>query len=329
MRRVLVLVATVLAVLVGGVLLPGCDLPFTGDVTEDYGLGTRTCHYIASVAQECDPPVYPTTTTTTTTPPPAPLWHADPDADTGTSGDVDCMDEETGTLPATRLSLAEDPTDESNTVYKAELFDADLDAGQKRAEWNEAYVNCTNGANGVLNLWGTNGPGTTDVYIGWRSFFGSGVALDNQENDGNYVQWKGNTSCGGPAVGMTIRYNHLSIRTIDGDEEFGGVDDAWVDTVAMNDPETPRLDVWIDFVMRVNFAKLATGGGFIELWVNGEQQTMKGGGTRFEGPTVCKDDAKVYPKWGVYNMDPSPQPNNPTHYTDDPRIGTSYASVAP
>ena len=172
-----------------------------------------------------------------------------------------------------------------------------------------------------MNLWGTAGPGTTDVYIGWRSQFTGNYALTGAGNDGNVVQWKGDdTVCGGPSVGMTLRSNRLSLRTLDGNTPIGGVSGLWLDPVLF----TAREGVWVDFVMRVNFSKGSD--GFIEFWVNGAQQTMANGTLRFTGPTVCPGATKVYPKWGVYSL---PVGADAVHLLETPRIGTTYGSVAP
>ena len=217
--------------------------------------------------------------------------------------------EETGT--GSLLSIATDPQGLYGKVYKAVVF-----GDGTRAEWNEAYRDCD--GNNEINLWGANGPGTTDVYIGWRSLFTGNFALTGSTNDGNVLQWKGDSSCGGPAVGMTISNNRLSLRTIDGDPP--GVEGLWNDPVLFED----RVDQWTNFVMRVNFSKTDT--GFIELWINGQMQIMSDGTTRHEGPTVCPNDTKVYPKWGVYSMASG---SSPIHWLESPRIGTSFGAVVP
>jgi hypothetical protein len=246
------------------------------------------------------------------------LWHGDADRDVDRGDQTDCMDKETPGLPSSRLSIVPDPLGLHGQVYRANLTAADIEAGDNRAEWNEAFVDCD--GNTELNLWGENGPGTTDVFIGWRSMFGGDWALTGAANDGNVLQWKGDSSCGGPAVGMTIAGGRLSLRTIDGDPP--GVEGLWVDSV----PFSERLGGWHDFVMRVGFSKTST--GFIELWVDGVAQSMSDGTTRHEGPTVCPNDVKVYPKWGVYGMDAGVGAG-PAHWLESPRIGTTYSEVAP
>jgi hypothetical protein len=260
----------------------------------------------------------PTTTTTaptTTTTVPAGgslLWAANADTDVDHGADTDCMDKHLEG-DGSSLTIVNDPLAQNGKVYRASVV------GANRAEWDKAYVNCANGDNGVLNLWGTNSPSTDTLYIGWRSLFAGNWAINTGSNNGgNLVQWKGDSSCGGPAVGMTIRYGRLSLRTIDGDPP--GVEGLWNDTVLFSN----RMGAWHDFVMLVNFAKDST--GYIELWVDGVHQVMSDGTFRHEGPTVCAGDSRVYPKHGVYD---TPSGSTPIHYSENPRIGTSYAAVAP
>ncbi len=255
-------------------------------------------------------------TTTTTVPPTGatPLWHGNADTDVDRGGNTDCMDKETPGLSSDHLSIANDPNGQYGKVYKAYLTAADINAGNNRAEWNEAYRNCD--GNNELNLWGENGPSSTDVFVGWRSMFGGNYFLSGADNDGNVLQWKGDSSCGGPAVGMTIRNNRLAIRTIDGDFQ------------AYSGPLFSSLvdGEWHDMVLRVNFSKTST--GFVEFWLDGVAQTMLNGQTRINVPTVCPNDVKVYPKWGTYGMDVGTGAG-PIHYLESPRIGLSYAQAVP
>lgn len=274
---------------------------------------------VGTTSTSTEPTITTTTApTTTTTVPSGPglLWHGNADIDTDRGDQTDCMDKETPGLPSSRLSIVDDATGGGNgKVYQSFLTAADIDGGDNRAEWNEAFVGCDGSTE--INLWGENGPGTTQVYIGWSSYLSGDPGSTGATNGGNYLQWKGDSSCGGPAVGMTINNNRLSLRTIDGDPP--GVEGLWIDTIPLAD----RLGEWTDFVMFVNFSKGSD--GWIELWVNGQAQTMSDGTTRHEGPTVCPNDTKVYPKWGVYGFDDGA----PTHLLESPKIGTTFASVAP
>jgi hypothetical protein len=253
-----------------------------------------------------------TTSTTSTTVPPSGtwLWWGNADTDIAGSEGSKCLggeeDESTSSL-----TIANDPAGRYGKVYRAETF------GTGRAEWANAYRSCDGSSR--LDLWGANGPGSTDVYIGWRSYFNGNFALTGSENDGNVLQWKDDSSCGGPSVGMTIRNNRLSLRTIDGDPP--GVEGLWSDPALF----ASRMNDWTDFVMRVNFS--TTSSGFIELWVDGVPQIMSDGTTRHEGPTICPGATRVYPKFGIYSMKSSD--SNARHWLDDPRIGLSYAAVVP
>lgn len=247
---------------------------------------------------------------TTPTSYPAALWHADADKDTDKGSSTLFMGKNTDLLPTSRLSIVDDPRGQYGKVYKSELTSTDISTGNKRAEWKESYLG---DGTTKLNLWGTNAPTTTTLYIGWRSLFGNGVALTNSSNDGNYLQWKGDSTCGGPAVGGTIASNRYTIRTIDG---------AYL---AYTGPLMTSLidNRWHDMVMLVNFSKTNT--GYVEFWLDGVKQTMANGQQRVYLPTVCPNDTKVWTKWGVYGMDSGA----PTQWVESPRIGTTYESVVP
>jgi hypothetical protein len=256
-----------------------------------------------------------TSSTTTTTVPAGTLyWHGNAEIDVDQGDDrTNCMDKELSGTGDT-LTIVNDPFDSTNKVYKATII------GDGRAEWNEAYENCS-GANPV-DLWGPDSPPGDEIYIGWRSLYTGNYGLNGEDNGGNILQWKGRY-CEGPAVGGTINNHHLSLRTLDGDPP--GVPIAWLDEQSFLD----RMGEWHDYVMRVNFS--TTSSGYIELWIDGEPQLMSDGTFRHEGPTVDTNDCsqsetRVYPKWGVYSL---PSSSNAQHYLDDPKLGSTYAIVAP
>jgi hypothetical protein len=258
-----------------------------------------------------EPPTTTTVPPTTTTAPAGTLyWHgnADTDVDYGTDKTA-CMDKELqGTSPS--LTIVDDPAGLHGKVYRASV------TGDGRAEWNESYANCS-GANPV-DLWGPTSPPGDEVYIGWRSYYAGSYGLTGSSNDGNVLQWKGR-QCAGPAVGGTLNDYRMSLRTLDGDPPGG--EGYWMDPVSFGN----RMGEWHDYVMRVNFS--TTSAGFIELWVDGEPQVFSDGTTRHEGPTVggC-GETRIYPKWGVYSF---PSNSAPVHYLEDPKIGSTYAVVAP
>jgi hypothetical protein len=246
-----------------------------------------------------------------------PVWTGNAETDVDAGGwdgeDTLCMGKEVSSgLPITdRLSIVDDPLGELGKVYHAYLTADDIADDNKRAEFSEAYRSCDGG--NEVDLYGPDAPpdsgsfeGPNVLWVGWHSLFGSGVALEGDDNDGNYVQLKGagTTDCGGPAVGLTISNNHLIIRTIDGDYT------AWTDPVTLDQ----RFGAWQRFEMKVHFAKDDT--GYVELYVNGEQQVMQNGEPRIYLPTVCEFDTRVYPKFGVYNMDSG----DPAHWFDEPKI---------
>jgi hypothetical protein len=257
----------------------------------------------------------------TSTPPPtypAALWHANADTDTSAdnSTETNYWKKEVTSSIWSRLRIVNDPLGQYGKVYYANITAADIAAGNKRAEWRGAYNGSGGNADNQIKFAESqNLP--QNLYMGWRSLFGPDLALNNNENDGNFMQLKGDSSCGGPAVGITVRYNRLSIRAIDGDYL------AWdgpLMTTLMNNQ-------WHSFVLHVNFSKDAST-GYVELWLDGQPQTMANGQTRIYVPTVCPNDTHVFPKFGTYGMDVG-KGVGPEHWVESPRIGTSYQSVVP
>jgi hypothetical protein len=246
------------------------------------------------------------------------MWHANADVDRDLGDQTLFMAKETESLPATRLSIVDDPLGSNGKVYRAHLTADDVDNGDNRAEWSEAFLG---DGETERSLWGEDAPGTTELWIGWRSLFGSDVLIDRgHDNDGNYMQMKGDSDCGGPAVGMTVKYGRLTIRS----EQYLTATDG----VAWNGPLMSTLldDQWHDVLMHVNFAKDQT--GYVEIWLDGVSQRMTNGRYRINFPTVCPDDEQVYPKFGVYGMDEGIG-SGPSHWVESPRIATTAPSAVP
>ena len=134
------------------------------------------------------------------------------------------------------------------------------------------------------------------------------------------MQLKGDSSCGGPAIGLTIKHGRLTLRS----ERYLTATDG----VAWNGPSMSSLldGRWHDFTLHVQFAKDAS--GYLEVWLDGVRQTMVNGATRINLPTMCPADTHVFPKLGVYGMDHGTG-GGPVHWIESPRIGTSYAAVVP
>jgi len=251
----------------------------------------------------------PPTTTTTVPTSGSLLWFADADADTDADSDTGDRTgnwrKEVTSSDWTRLAIVDDPLGLYGKVYRANLTAADIRAGYNRAEWRGSYVNGTKATFGAAL--------PQELFYGWRSMFGGTVKLTGADNDGNWMQLKGDSTYGGPAVGLTIRQNRLALRTIDGAHQ------AWLGPLM-----TSLMDGrWHDFVLRVNYSETDT--GYLELTLNGQPQTMLNGQTRIYLPTVCPLDTNVFWKMGAYSM----TGGAPTHWVESPRIGTSAAAVTP
>jgi hypothetical protein len=258
--------------------------------------------------------VAPTTTTVaptaTTT---SPLWHADADRDVDRGDSTLFWKKESH--DDSRLIMVDDPLGRFGKVYRANLTATDVNSGNNRSEFAQALL-----GDGSTKLKLAN-PGTTNIWFGWRSLFGRDVLVDpDHSNDGNYMQLKGDSSCGGPAIGMTVKEGRLTLRS---ELYLPGTDG-----VAWNGPAMSSVldNRWHDFLLHVNFAKDST--GYLEVWLDGQAQVMTNGSTRISFPTVCPNDTYVYPKLGVYGMDEGIGAG-PVHWIESPRIGTTAASAAP
>lgn len=103
-------------------------------------------------------------------------------------------------------------------------------------------------------------PGT-ERWITWSTRFPSSLPVINQPGFFVFFQYHGPPYVGSPSVGFGVTGSFVNIeRNVSYD-----YDTIW---------ETPILfDTWMDFVMRINLAQDTT--GFIELWLNGKQQTFR------------------------------------------------------
>jgi Polysaccharide lyase len=84
-----------------------------------------------------------------------------------------------------------------------------------------------------------------------------------------------------------------------------------------------QSDRWYDLIYRVNLSQ-DPGTGFVEVWLNGSQQTLANGQTRIYGETI--QAAQTYLKAGIYRSKSSTGTSIVEH--DAILVGTSYAAVA-
>ena len=81
-------------------------------------------------------------------------------------------------------------------------------------------------------------------------------------------------------------------------------------------------DRWYDLIYRVNLSQSA-GSGFVEVWLDGVQQTLVNGQARIYGQTI--QAAQTYLKAGIYRSKSSSGTSIVDH--DAIAVGTSYAAV--
>lgn len=234
---------------------------------------------------------------------PDPLWHADADTigENAWKGQQEAYPD--------RLSVVDDPLGQFGKVYQAMMKDGDLYKDKARAEWYGSEVQEINDDMKLVlespdNLW-----------FGWRSMVSDGIfAPSNWSNAGNIMQIKGDSSCGGPALGLTFKYGRITLRS----ELYG---------ILWNGPLVEDFTGdWRDFVLHVNFSK-DKNVGYVELWYQGVRQAFVDGTTTYKVATMCPNDEYLYLKMGIYRDEEIS--GTDYHWVESPRIGESYESVIP
>ncbi len=115
---------------------------------------------------------------------------------------------------------------------------------------------------------------------------------------------------GSPGMAVMLDNKHsLKLGSGDGSRTF------WQGPVLQSDR-------WYDLVYRVNLSQ-DPGTGFVEVWLNGVQQSLANGQTRIYGETI--QAAQTYLKAGIYRSKSSTGTSIVEH--DAIVVGTSYAAV--
>jgi Polysaccharide lyase len=115
---------------------------------------------------------------------------------------------------------------------------------------------------------------------------------------------------GSPGMAVMLDNKHsLKLGSGDGSRTF------WQGPVVQSDR-------WYDLVYRVNLSQ-DPGSGFVEVWLNGAQQTLANGQTRIYGETI--QAAQTYLKAGIYRSKSSTGTSIVEH--DAIVVGSSYAAV--
>jgi hypothetical protein len=141
-------------------------------------------------------------------------------------------------------------------------------------------------------------------YLGWSS------KLSNLTDNNATFQWKsyGNHIQNYPVVLKMLR-GKLTLLQRQPDQTYY----PWSRAIAVNS--------WNHIVLGIHTSDVLTG-GWVELYVNGEQQTFSNGAKRWPCRTW---DSSNDPKWGVYGAEAS----SVTNFVDDLKVGTSLADVRP
>ncbi|MDE3100176.1 MAG: RICIN domain-containing protein [Verrucomicrobiota bacterium] len=208
------------------------------------------------------------------------------------------------------VKVVNDPLGQFGSVYQYHLTDT-FTSGKERCESSGTVQN------GVTFRVSYN----TAYYIGWRAMWnpmpinGSWVALFQMHGYGVSGQ-------GAPLV----------LRTENGDGNLylqanaNGINqDIWHGQF--------KLGVWQGFVLHV-FLSTNWSQGYVELWVNGVQQTFYNGQTRWYGPTWDNVDGKWQDsynklKWGCYRSGSLDGTGDAYAYMSAGKVGSAYSDVDP
>ena len=243
-----------------------------------------------------------TTTKSMIAPRPAAIWTAD----AGTNGVSAWQGFQS---PPARLRITDDPAGLYGKVYIAYLLNGDTWSGDGTARAEFYGTDLPNG----IHLTYVEG---SDYYFGWRSMISRGNYYSGSGNLGNLVQFKGDSDCGGPAVGLTLENSRVALRS-----EVSGI--FWEGPLA-----SKFAGSWHSFVVHIHFSTGPTT-GFVELWLDGVPQTFTDGTQHHVMATMCPADMYEYLKMGFYRGTKITGYGDGYHWIDTPRLGTSYGAVVP
>jgi hypothetical protein len=212
-----------------------------------------------------------------------------------------------------RLSVVSDP--DYGKVYQAAMTLGDDYRGRARAEFSTSVHD-----NGSRVPYMRDGE---EYYIGFRGKVNVGFDSkgDGDANSGNLMQLKGMMSCGGPAIGLTIKNGYLTLRRETQDGSSG---------IIWTGPRFSDIEgKWFELVIHIKYSTNSNI-GYLEIWFNDVQQLSNSGGTKFYDQTICYTNDEVYLKMGIYRNEIYNKAGAFDYYwIHEPRVGYSYEAVAP
>jgi hypothetical protein len=140
-------------------------------------------------------------------------------------------------------------------------------------------------------------------YLGWYSKLSSTV------NNNAVFQWK--------SYGSHTQNYPFVLKMINGRITMNQRQPGSSDQVIWSAPFT--ANTWRHFAIGVHLSA-GTRGGWVQLWLDGRQQTFVDGSTRYACRTF---DSENHPKWGVYGASGT----TVTNLVDGLKVGTSYTDV--
>jgi len=215
-----------------------------------------------------------------------------------------------------RFGVTSDPNGQFGSVFYCETYDGDPNyTGKERCEMKGTKL-----ADGSVWRMSENG----EYWVGWRSMWkpmptenGAWIAFMQFKGSDPCDQWPGATSC--PLVIQALGDGKLRMHLNCGDN-----------TQYVWEAPYPPSGTWVSFVLHWKLTtSLST--GWVELWYNGVQQVFNGA----EGNGTTRQPAALWAcdyqrlKFGVYRSGALNGSGTARSYLWRPRVGTTYADVAP
>lgn len=150
-----------------------------------------------------------------------------------------------------------------------------------------------------------------EYYIGFSTFFPND--FQSPPSWALFFQLHGPPYSGSPPISLVMGDGDNQLKLVSHNPNSSGREVHWTAPIVK--------DRWTDFTMRVKFSESSN--GFVELWMNGQAQTLSDGSKRLVRSTMI-DRYELYPTLTAYMG-----AGSATIYHDALKVGTTYQSVQP
>jgi len=170
----------------------------------------------------------------------------------------------------------------------------------------------------VYRMRGITLSNTGTYYVGWRSKWGPLPTKAGKWQVRSQIHLSGPGAPGGPVpFGLSVPG--------DGQMYFNAQDPQGRSSPMWS--HSLPIGSWHSYVMRIQMGESLSSGS-CEIWYDGVQQTLANGQKRIPC-AMAHANATSYFKWGVYRSGRGGPIGQSVHHLWRPRLGTTYADVAP